>query len=89
VNVATGDGCIVMISSTRNVWISDVFCGPSQEIGVESLGKNDREDVENIDMRNCTFSCTNNDLRIKTHAPPLSRTLKASYFVQEDFCCYR
>jgi len=84
VNVAAGDDCIVMISGTGNVWISYVLCGPGHGIGVESLGKNDGEDVENIDMRNCTFSCTNNGLRIKTRASPLSKTLKASNFFYED-----
>lgn len=45
-NVAAGDDCIAIISGTRNVWISYVLCGPGHGIGVESLGKNDGEDVE-------------------------------------------
>jgi len=85
VGIGTGDDCIAMISGTRNVWISDVFCGPGHGVSVGSLGKFDgEEDVDNINVKNCTFSDTTNGLRIKTWASPLTKTLKASHIVYED-----
>jgi galacturan 1,4-alpha-galacturonidase len=84
-NIGTGDDCIAMISGSKNVLISDVFCGPGHGISVGSLGRNDgEEDVENINVRNCTLSGTTNGLRIKTWALPLSKPLKASNFMYED-----
>nr|XP_012570904.1 exopolygalacturonase-like [Cicer arietinum] len=85
VYIGTGDDCIAMISGTRNVRISDVFCGPGHGISVGSLGKNDgEEDVADIQVKNCTFSGTTNGVRIKTWPSPLSKTLKASNFNYED-----
>jgi len=85
VNIGTGDDCIAMISGTRNVSISDVFCGPGHGVSIGSLGKLDgEEDVDNINVKNCTFSDTTNGLRIKTWASPLTKTLKASHIVYED-----
>lgn len=85
VNIGTGDDCIALISGAKKVRIMDVFCGPGHGISVGSLGKNDGEkDVEDIVVKNCTFSGTDNGLRIKTWASSLSKTLKASNFVYED-----
>ena len=68
-----------MISSTRNVVISEVMCGPGHGISVGSLGKHDGEqDVEDIVVKNCIFYGTTNGLRIKTWAAPLSQPLKVS-----------
>ncbi|KAK7274456.1 hypothetical protein RIF29_15546 [Crotalaria pallida] len=83
--IATGDDCIAIISGTKKVTISNVFCGPGHGISVGSLGKHDNEvDVKDISVKNCTFYGTYNGLRIKTWASPLNHTLKASNFVYED-----
>ncbi|CAJ2648443.1 unnamed protein product [Trifolium pratense] len=84
-NIGTGDDCIAIISGSKNVSISDVFCGPGHGISVGSLGHNDWEqNVENIKVKNCTLSDTTNGLRIKSWATPLSKPLKVSNFVYED-----
>ncbi|CAJ2648442.1 unnamed protein product [Trifolium pratense] len=85
VNIGTGDDCIAIISGSKNVLISNVFCGPGHGISVGSLGRDDgEENVENIKVRNCTLSDTTNGLRIKSWARTLSKPLKASNFVYED-----
>lgn len=87
VQIGTGDDCIAILSGTRKVWVSDVFCGPGHGISVGSLGKNDGEEgVDDIVVKNCTLSGTINGVRIKTWtwASKLSKTLKASNFVYED-----
>ncbi|TKY49521.1 Exopolygalacturonase protein [Spatholobus suberectus] len=85
VKIGTGDDCIAMISGTKKVRISNVFCGPGHGISVGSLGRNDGEtDVEDIVVKNCTFTGTTNGLRIKTWAKPLKKTLYASNLVYED-----
>ncbi|PNX57119.1 polygalactorunase PG11, partial [Trifolium pratense] len=84
-NIGTGDDCIAIISGSKNVLISNVFCGPGHGISVGSLGRDDgEENVENIKVRNCTLSDTTNGLRIKSWARTLSKPLKASNFVYED-----
>ncbi|TKY69152.1 Exopolygalacturonase protein [Spatholobus suberectus] len=82
VKIGTGDDCVAMISGTKKVQISNVFCGPGHGISVGSLGKNDGEiDVEDIVVKSCTFIGTSNGLRIKTWAAPLKKTLYTSNFV--------
>lgn len=85
VNIGTGDDCIAMLSGTRNVRISDVFCGPGHGISVGSLGKNEgEEDIDDIVVKNCTFSGTSNGVRIKSWESQLKKTLVVSNFVYED-----
>ncbi|MED6159147.1 hypothetical protein PIB30_039657 [Stylosanthes scabra] len=85
VKIATGDDCIAMISGAKNISISDVHCGPGHGISVGSLGKTDADiDVQDIVVKNCTFSGTSNGIRIKTWAASLSKTLRASNFIYQD-----
>jgi len=50
-----------------NVRISNVFCGLGHEINVGSLGKYESEqDLDDIVVKNCTFSGTSIDVRIKS-----------------------
>jgi len=59
VNIGTGDDFIVMLSCIRNVWDSDIICGPSHGIHVGSLEKYEGEhDLDDIVVKNCTFSGT-------------------------------
>ncbi|KAK7401547.1 hypothetical protein VNO78_13111 [Psophocarpus tetragonolobus] len=85
VNIGTGDDCIAMISGTKKVQISNIFCGPGHGISIGSLGNNDAEtNVEDIVVKSCNFSGTSNGLRIKTWAAPLKKILKVSNLIYED-----
>ncbi|KAG8379848.1 hypothetical protein BUALT_Bualt07G0132100 [Buddleja alternifolia] len=65
--IATGDDCIAINGGTSNVMISNIACGPGHGISIGSLGKNGRhEEVEAININNCTFNRTDNGVRIKT-----------------------
>lgn len=80
--IGTGDDCISMISTTQNVDISNVSCGPGHGISIGSLGKSNDEYVHNISVTSCNISDTQNGLRIKTWAPSMSG--KASSFLFQD-----
>ncbi|KAL3840584.1 hypothetical protein ACJIZ3_025175 [Penstemon smallii] len=68
--IKTGDDCIDMVSGSRDIDISDILCGPGHSTSIDSLGGSPkREDVNRINVRNCTFVATQNGLRIKTWAP--------------------
>ncbi|KAL9276671.1 hypothetical protein ACSQ67_025781 [Phaseolus vulgaris] len=65
--IQTGDDCIAINSGTSLVNISDIFCGPSHDISIGSLGCNGEDArVEEIDVKNCTFIGTSNEVRVKT-----------------------
>ncbi|KAL0927345.1 hypothetical protein M5K25_001509 [Dendrobium thyrsiflorum] len=65
--ISTGDDCISIGPGTANLSISEVRCGPSHGISIGSLGGGKNEgDVVGISVRNCTFSDTENGVRIKT-----------------------
>ncbi|KAH6782075.1 hypothetical protein C2S52_001102 [Perilla frutescens var. hirtella] len=65
--MATGDDCIAINGGTSNIIISDIKCGPGHGISIGSLGKDGQHDeVEAINIRNCTFNRTDNGVRIKT-----------------------
>ncbi|KAE9595526.1 putative polygalacturonase [Lupinus albus] len=85
VHIGTGDDCIAILSGTKNLNISNVYCGPGHGISVGSFGHNSDEfDIEEIFVKNCTFKDTTNGLRIKTWASPLNHPLKAYNIVYED-----
>ncbi|XP_057772857.1 probable polygalacturonase At3g15720 [Salvia miltiorrhiza] len=63
----TGDDCIAINGGTSNVSISNINCGPGHGISIGSLGKKGKHDeVEAINIRNCTFNRSDNGVRIKT-----------------------
>jgi len=86
VTIATGDDCVAMISGTKNVRITDVFCGPGHGISVGSLGGGNPLElpVEDIVVMNCTFNGSSNGVQIKTWPFPLKTPLKVSNFTYED-----
>ncbi|KAH6756644.1 hypothetical protein C2S53_001765, partial [Perilla frutescens var. hirtella] len=63
----TGDDCIAIKGGTSNVQISEIACGPGHGISIGSLGEDGKHDqVEAININNCTFNGTQNGVRIKT-----------------------
>ncbi|GAY67681.1 hypothetical protein CUMW_258500 [Citrus unshiu] len=69
--------------SSKDILVSEVFCGPGQGISVGSLGKGIKdEEVVGLTVRNCTFTCTSNGVRVKTW--PDSHIGIASNFTFED-----
>ncbi|RDY07272.1 putative polygalacturonase, partial [Mucuna pruriens] len=66
-NMETGDDCIAINHGSSFISIIGIFCGPGHGISIGSLGKKGaRETVEEIYVRNCTFTGTTNGARIKT-----------------------
>ncbi|XP_050889132.1 probable polygalacturonase At3g15720 [Lathyrus oleraceus] len=65
--ISTGDDCIAINSGSQFINITDVFCGPGHGISVGSLGKDGSyATVEDVYVRNVTFTETTNGARIKT-----------------------
>ena len=79
--IGTGDDCISMLSGSKNIYISNVVCGPGHGISIGSLGKyKEEENVMGITVKNCTFKNTTDGVRIKTWATPLMGTAYNIYY---------
>ncbi|XP_058766967.1 probable polygalacturonase At3g15720 [Vicia villosa] len=78
--ISTGDDCIAINSGSKFINITGIFCGPGHGISVGSLGKNGNYDtVEEIHVRNVTFSGTTNGARIKTWVGGCGYARKITY----------
>ncbi|XP_073224939.1 probable polygalacturonase At3g15720 [Cicer arietinum] len=65
--IETGDDCIAINVGSSYINITNIFCGPGHGISVGSLGKGENYDaVEEVYVKNCTFTGTSNGARIKT-----------------------
>ncbi|KAK7386214.1 hypothetical protein VNO78_26274 [Psophocarpus tetragonolobus] len=65
--IGTGDDCIAINGGSSNINATRLACGPGHGISIGSLGRNySREIVEDVYVRNCSFTRTTNGARIKT-----------------------
>ncbi|KAK7311444.1 hypothetical protein RJT34_09587 [Clitoria ternatea] len=66
-DIQTGDDCIAINSGSSFINITGVSCGPGHGISVGSLGTPGAfATAEEIHVKNCTFTRTENGVRIKT-----------------------
>ncbi|PWA68275.1 Glycoside hydrolase, family 28 [Artemisia annua] len=66
-NIGTGDDCVAINGESFNINITNLNCGPGHGISVGSLGRNGARDVVGyITVDGCTFTDTQNGVRIKT-----------------------
>ncbi|KAI7985938.1 putative polygalacturonase [Camellia lanceoleosa] len=69
--IGTGDDCIAMGGGSANINITSVACGPGYRISIGSLGKGGATDmVEEVHVRNCSFTGTMFGARIKSWQYP-------------------
>ncbi|PIA42471.1 hypothetical protein AQUCO_02000130v1 [Aquilegia coerulea] len=65
--IGTGDDCIAINGQSSFINITNVACGPGHGISVGSLGAHGAYDtVEEVHVKNCNFTNTQNGVRIKT-----------------------
>ncbi|BBN67297.1 Pectin lyase-like superfamily protein, partial [Prunus dulcis] len=65
--IGTGDDCIAINGGCYDLNIANIACGPGHGISVGSLGANGAlETVQNVYVRDSSFSGTTNGARIKT-----------------------
>ena len=65
--IATGDDCVSVGDSNKQVTITNVTCGPGHGISIGSLGKYTKEkDVVGVTVKACKIFNTTNGVRIKT-----------------------
>ncbi|OWM78379.1 polygalacturonase QRT2-like [Punica granatum] len=65
--IRTGDDCISIVNGSKNVYATDIVCGPGHGISIGSLGADNSADyVSNVLVNRARLSGTTNGLRIKT-----------------------
>ncbi|AES64731.2 endo-polygalacturonase [Medicago truncatula] len=80
--IRTGDDCISIGPSTRNLWIEHVECGPGHGISIGSLGwKLNEPGVKNVTVKSTTFTKTQNGFRIKSWGKPSNGFVRHVHFV--------
>uniref|UniRef100_A0A7N0TAK4 Polygalacturonase n=1 Tax=Kalanchoe fedtschenkoi TaxID=63787 RepID=A0A7N0TAK4_KALFE len=65
--IRTGDDCIAINSGSQFFNVTNVACEPGHGISIGSLGKENYDTVEDIHVKNCSFTETQNGARIKTY----------------------
>ncbi|XP_022151199.1 exopolygalacturonase-like, partial [Momordica charantia] len=82
--IATGDDCISVGDTNKQIVISDVTCGPGHGISIGSLGKYSKEkEVVGVTVKKCKLINTSNGVRIKTW-PDAAVTFPATDMHFED-----
>ncbi|KAJ6758565.1 hypothetical protein OIU74_025251 [Salix koriyanagi] len=78
--IGTGDDCVAINGGCSYINITNIACGPGHGISVGSLGKDGQYDtVEEVHVRNCSFTGTQNAARIKTWPGGSGYVRKISY----------
>ncbi|KAF6153692.1 hypothetical protein GIB67_000925 [Kingdonia uniflora] len=64
--IGTGDNCIFLGPGSQNIYITKILFGAGHGITIGSLGSLEKEEaVHGITVRNCTFTGTENGIRIE------------------------
>ncbi|KAF5195135.1 Exopolygalacturonase [Thalictrum thalictroides] len=67
--IGTGDDCISFSTGSKNIYVTDIICGPGHGISIGSLGAtHDEDSVTGLIIKDSTFFGTDNGVRIKTWA---------------------
>ncbi|OWM67849.1 polygalacturonase-like [Punica granatum] len=96
----TGDDCISIGPDTRNLFMTNIKCGPGHGISIGSLGRETNEGgVQNITLTNSVFSGSDNGVRIKSWARPTTsfvrnvvfqnlivRNVKNPIIIDQNYC---
>lgn len=65
--IQTGDDCVSIGDGSKQIYLTQVTCGPGHGFGIGSLGKfANEEPVQGIFVTGCTLKNTMNGVRIKT-----------------------
>ncbi|XP_039020843.1 probable polygalacturonase At3g15720 [Hibiscus syriacus] len=64
--IQTGDDCVAINGGSSFIYIDRVNCGPGHGISIGSLGDGTYDTVEEVHVKNCNLTNTQNGVRIKT-----------------------
>ncbi|RZC47791.1 hypothetical protein C5167_040729 [Papaver somniferum] len=76
-SIQTGDDCVSIGPGAKTILFKRIECGPGHGISIGSLARDlNEEGVQDITVKNVTFSKSQNGLRIKTWARPSNGFVK-------------
>lgn len=101
--IKTGDDCISIGDGSEKLLIQGVTCGPGHGISIGSLGRYpDETPVKGITVTGCTFTDTENGIRVKTWpgSPPGSASdmyfenlvmnnVGTAIVIDQEYCPYK